>query len=486
MKDIINSYIEFDSTMLNPNKKDYLRSNQSVKNLNIVNNIKEKEDLNFSKCTDYQQSMLNSFFTKIILDQIYERGNDITSLENNQIIFLFLLDNSLLEKYFDLFGYFVNVDYTLIQLYAIARKKNVSIELNEKYISFIYKYIEIEKFSNFISKILKNKKTFDNLFKCQNINNKYIEDLYGILEYLMNNLSNNDNNNSTQIIQILNQILDNINHFYQINPNFANLQLYLCGKIIKSVMKNIKLNDNKSGNISSVENNNSNVNDSFQNNSILEGIYSLILPKYVNIVYNSFNSVFNNNDNKIGLDYSLDNLYLSFNLVIDFISNANKNNNKYYELLSSKIDSNALKFFSDLLSFNKYSDYLVNNNFSSFYIQRYEELGADIIYKKFLDNLFLFALFRGKLDEKNLKSVIIELFGDFKDKQKNQDFKRLGYLACYFLNSIRKDNNNAMNKSNNDTLMFFGDYSIISSIGERFKEDEKSLSKKSTNQSNFK
>jgi hypothetical protein len=78
MKDIINSYIEFDSTMLNPNKKDYLRSNQSVKNLNIVNNLKEKEDLHFSKCTEYQQSMLNSFFTKIILDQIYERGNDIT------------------------------------------------------------------------------------------------------------------------------------------------------------------------------------------------------------------------------------------------------------------------------------------------------------------------------------------------------------------------------------------------------------------------
>ena len=110
----------------------------------------------------------------------------------------------------------------------------------------------------------------------------------------------------------------------------------------------------------------------------------------------------------------------------------------------------------------------------------------DIIYKKFLDNLFLFALFRGKLDEKNLKSVIIELFGDFKDKQKNQDFKRLGYLACYFLNSIRKDSNITINKGNNDTLMFFGDYSIISSIGERFKEDEKSLSKKTPNQSNFK
>ena len=480
MKDIINSYIEFDSTMLNPNKKDYLRSDQSVRNLNIINNLKEKEDFIFSKYTDYQQSMLNSFFTKIFLNHIYEKG----TLENNQIIFLFLLDNSLLEKYFDLFGYFVNVDYTLIQLYAIVRKKNVSIELNEKYISFIYKYIEINKFSNFIAKVLKNKKTFDNLFKYQNINNKYIEDLYEILEYVMNNLSKNDNNNCIQIVQIFNQILDNINHFYLINPNFANMQLCLCGKIIKSVIKNIKLYDNKSGNVSIVENSNSNVNDTIQNNSFLEGIYSSILPNYVNIVYNTINSVFNNKDNKIGLDYSLDNLYLSFNLVIDFISSANKN--KYYELLTNKIDPNALKFFSDLLSFNKYNDYPVNNNFSSFFIQRYEELGGDIIYKRFLDNLFLFALFRGKLDEKNLKSVIIELFGDFKENQKNLDFKRLGYLACYVLNSTRKDSNNTMNKSNNDSLMFYGDYSIVSSIGERFKEDEKSLTKKTPNQSNFK
>lgn len=482
MKDIINSYIEFDSAMLNPNKIDYLRNNPNIRNLNIIKNLKGKEDLNFAKFDEFQMSMLNSFFTKIFLDHIYEKDNDITTLENNQIIFLFLLDNSLLEKYFDLFGYFINIDSTLIQLYSIARKKNISIELNEKYINFINKYIEIDSFNFFITKVLKNKKTFDKLFKYQNINNKYIEDLYGILESIIKN----NNVNCTQIVQILNQILENTNHFYNINPNFANMQLYFCGKIIKLVMENIKIYDNQNGNISGVENNNSNVNDIIQDNSILEGIYSTILPIYVNIVYSTINSLFSNKENKIGLDYSLDNLYLSFNLVIDFISNANKNNHKYYELLSAKTDPNALKFFSELLSFNKYNDYLVNNNFSSFYIKRYEELGSDIIYKKFLDNLFLFALFRGKLDEKSLKSVIIELFGDFKDKQKNQDFKRLGYLACYFLNSIRKDSNNTMNKSNNDILMFFGDYSIISSIGERFKEDEKSLSKKTPNQPNFK
>jgi len=88
-------------------------------------------------------------------------------------------------------------------------------------------------------------------------------------------------------------------------------------------MKNIKLYKNKSGNISNVENNNSNVNDRIQSNSFLEGIYSLTLLNYVNILYNEINSIFNNENNKIGLDYSLDNLYLSFKLVINFISNEN-------------------------------------------------------------------------------------------------------------------------------------------------------------------
>jgi len=58
--------------------------------------------------------MINSFFTKIFLDQIYEKDNDAIALENNQIISLFFLDNSLLEMFFDLFGYFINVDYSLI------------------------------------------------------------------------------------------------------------------------------------------------------------------------------------------------------------------------------------------------------------------------------------------------------------------------------------------------------------------------------------
>ena len=91
--------------------------------------------------------------------------------------------------------------------------------------------------------------------------------------------------------------------------------------------------------------------------------------------------------------------------------------------------------------------------------------------------MFLFMLFKGKLDEKNLKSVIIEIYDEFKDNEKGDDFKKIEYLIFYFLSSIKKDSSNA-NKNNNNTSMNYGDFSMISSIGERFKEDEKSLQKK--------
>jgi hypothetical protein len=94
--------------------------------------------------------------------------------------------------------------------------------------------------------------------------------------------------------------------------------------------------------------------------------------------------------------------------------------------------------------------------------------------KQFLEYLFLFTLFTIKLDEKNLKSVINEL------SSLNEDYQIFKNLAFYFLNSIKKDANG--NKLNNNTSMNFGDLSIISSIGERFKEDEK---KKNVNQLNL-
>ena len=49
----------------------------------------------------------------------------------------------------------------------------------------------------------------------------------------------------------------------------------------------------------------------------------------------------------------------------------------------------------------------------------------DTIAKKFLDNMFLFMLFKEKLDEKNLKSVIIQIYDEFKDNEKGDDFKKI-------------------------------------------------------------
>ena len=135
-----------------------------------------------------------------------------------------------------------------------------------------------------------------------------------------------------------------------------------------------------------------------------------------------------------------------------------------------------MNFISNLLVFNKYKDYIVNINFYNTFKEKYSDV-KNLISKHFCEYLILFSLFKGKLDEKNLKSVIIKIFDEFKDNQVDEDFKKIEYLIFYFLSSIKKDNVNA-NKSNNNTSMNCGDFSILTSIGERFKEDEKSLQKK--------
>ena len=484
MKDIINSFIEFDSLMLNPTKN-YLNNNKNqinYKNENIINKLLAHGDKILSECDDNQKSMINSFFTKMLLDEIFEINNNKLQLENTQVIFLFLLDNSFLEKYFDMYGYFINIDYTLVQLYSIIRKKNVSEELNEKYIRFINKYIEIDKFNNYVMRILNNKKTFDNLFKCKNINNNYIIDLYKIIENVMNNLSNNINEKSdtgilkSKIINIFNAILQHVDNLYTVNNNFGNIELYLCGKVIKTVIKNLnnlinQINKNPNNSVD----NNSNVIE--QINIILEDIYTVILPKYINSFYSRISTLFENSkDKKINLDYTLDNICLSFYTIIEIIS-GNENNKKLTDILSNKLKPDINNFFLNLTLFNKFNDYPINiNNFSKSFIEAYKNDNSTekTIYKKFLEYLYLFALLRGKLDEKNLKSVIIDLL------ELKEDYIQFKNLTCYFLSSIKKDITG--NKFNNNTSMNFGDFSIISSIGERFKEDDK---KKNTNQLNF-
>jgi hypothetical protein len=489
MKDIINNFIEFDSKMLSPSKN-ALKKNSSKNKVgfkfdNIINKLVEHGDKSLSGYADNQKILINSFFTKMLIDELFEKNNPLITYEKNQILFLFLLDNSILNKLIDLFGYFINIDYTLVQLYSIIRKKNISDELNDKYIHFIQKYIDIENFGNYIVRSLKNKKTFDNLFKCKNINIKYIFVLFNVIENVINNLANNinDNNYSSQggnIIYIFNEILEHISIFFSINFNFANTELYLYGKIVRTLIKNLnKKNTNLQNNKNATpnneqENNNSNVIN--QINTIIEQLYSLILPKFICIYYKYVISIFNEKDKKLYIDYSLDNIYLTFYLILDIISSS-KDENNYYNILSEKVEPDIINFFSNLLEFNKYNDYLINVNFYNYFKDKYIALSNDTIAKKLLDNMFLFMLFKGKLDEKNLKSVIIQIYDEFKDNEKGDDFKKIEYLIFYFLSSIKKDNSNA-NKNNNNTSMNYGDFSLISSIGERFKEDEKSLQKK--------
>ena len=209
----------------------------------------------------------------------------------------------------------------------------------------------------------------------------------------------------------------------------------------------------------------------------LQSKYIQLFSQNILIVFKRISNIFDKKkDKKINLDYSLDNLYLSFYLIIEIISEKDSNKN-YSDILSSKINPDINNFFLNLSLFTKNSNVPINiSNFTKTFITVYKKtnFSENTIYTKFLEYLFLFALFMGKLDEKNLKSVIIDLL-ELKEECKN--FRN---LACYFLNSIKKDLSG--NKLNNNTSMNYGDFPIISNIGERFKEDEK---KKNANQLNL-
>ena len=144
MKDILNSFIELDSNILNGNKI-ALMKNKTIftkldRNKIRINELKYTVEKEFLEYTENQKNMINSFFTKMFLDEIFEKKYPVKSFEKTNIIFLFLLDTSLLDKYFSSFDYFINIDYTLVQLYSILRNQNLSIRLNEKIINFIKKY----------------------------------------------------------------------------------------------------------------------------------------------------------------------------------------------------------------------------------------------------------------------------------------------------------------------------------------------------------
>lgn len=470
MKDIISNYIDIDSNILNKGKKINKKTGFIYKIDNVVSKMKEKI---LNKPEDEIKS-INSFFSKIFTDEIYERNEPSKNLEKNQIIFIFLLDNSLMEKLFESFYYFVNINYSMIQLYSIQRYKNLPVEFNVKYIDFINK--NIGYVGNHVLKILSNKKTFNLLFKTQNINNKYMFILFNIIENIMTNLTNNsknENDNLQLLKNSLNLIIDYLESFYSIEQNLSNLVFYIFGKLIKTLLK--------------ILNEKSKQENQEQTNATIDDFYKSIIPKYIELLYKRILSVFDKNNTTINFEYSLYDIYKSFYLVLEIISGVNIQDNKYYNLLQGLINSDILNFFDGFKSFDRGSDNSINENFLNIFKEKYVKTQNEEILKKFLENLFLFILVTAKLDEKNIKNIILDLFGEFKDKKENEIFKNLAYVACYILSTIRKDNNKDNNKNkNNLNLLKYGDYIIICGIGGRFKEDEKSLIKKVASTSNLK
>jgi len=307
------------------------------------------------------------------------------------------------------------------------------------------------------------------LYKSKYISIDYINNLYNISGIILNNIATNLNehkniNINDILINILLKIIEHINEFYKINPNYANLELHLFGKIVRSIIS--KLNEK-------LEIHDNNTEDNPKINSTIELIYSSILPKYIKRIYDIIMEIFDDK-NKNNFEYELDNVFNSFSIVIDIISKTDKKN---FDILSSKIENNIFHFFLIFLVFNQHNQYLINLSYFTSFREKYSECKNNSIYKKFLEYLYLFSLLKGKQDEKNLKSVIIEFFGECKeDNQTKEDLRKYGYLACYILSTIKKDQFIG-NKNNNKTIFNIGDFSIIKSIGERFKDDEKSIQK---------
>ena len=451
MKDIINSYIEFDSLIIG-NKNSIINNKKNSLKLyekkNILNELKRSEEKSLSEYNENFKIMFNSFFTKLFLNEIFEKNNSMKSFQNKQIIFFFLLDSSFLDKYFNLFGHLINIDYTLIQIYSFIRTKTLSIETNEKIINFINKNFQLDNFGNLFIGIISNKKIFNSFYKYTNINRNYIYNLYNITKNIVNNLimhMNEYKNINENLFVFLNNIFEHINNFYKINPNLSNLELYLLGKIINETISNLKKN----------------IQNEIENNSLIESFYSQVVPKYMKSIFNIFQNIDNKN---INFEYSLDNAFFSFLIATEIISDI-IDNKKYYDILSSNLESNILNLFKE---FHSYKNVIDLNYFSLFH-EKYIEYRNDVHKKEFLEYLYLFSLLKGKQDEKN--------FGEYKDEQKKEDFKKLGYITCYFLSSIKKDSS-ISNKGKINMNINPGDFSIIRSIGERFKDIEKFLQKK--------
>ena len=326
--------------------------------------------------------------------------------------------------------------------------------------------------------MMNNEKIFNSFFKYKNISELYIYNLYDIIKYIISKLFLNLKENEGIIQKSMNifiKIIEYINKHYKINQNLANLEFYLLGKIILEMEEKVK----KYLAESQIEEDNSNGNEKAKENitqinsiSFLSTFYSSVFPEYIKSIYNILSKDLDNKS--IAIENKLDNVFLSFYIVLNLLSDE-KNIN---EILSTKIiNVEIVKFFQEFQCFNINKQYLiVNLKYFELFFEKYIKLRDDPSKKIFLDYFYLFSLLKGKHEEKNLKSVAIEFFGEYEDNRTKEDFKKYGFITCYFLSSIKKDSTNG-NKNSNEIMINYIDFSFIKNIGERFKDDEKSLKK---------
>ena len=471
MKDLIANCLEYDSLILNPSKTYYTTDNGSekydeFKYLNVDNkNI--HPDLNSNK--------INSFFSQIFANEIFENNSPLLLFSDNQIFFLCLLDIDILSNYLKIFGNLFNFDYLLIQLYSIIRKKECPKEYNEKFIQFIKEYLDIDNVFSFITKIISNNKTFIHLCKIENISSDYIKNLFEIVESITENLL--IHNNIDIISKILNELISylsyitNKTNLNEITDNknekigLINEQILLVGKILNLVANNVlaKLHsDNSNENI-----HNKPIADIEQIKVFLDNICNNNIISYIKCYYDILKYVFD--EKKNSFECPLENIFSSFYIIQDFISNEEFN---IIENIKSNTDVSNF--------FNRYLDLKTKElNMPLIETITKEYANFDNLNRKFIDYLFIFLLINGKNDERNIKNYILNLFDE--KFIENYDIKKFGYICLYFLFLNKKDNINTAVKNKGvikNTSILFGDLTIYINIGERFKENEKNLQKK--------
>ena len=444
-------------------------SNQLFDKINDINtnNVNNNQAMN-STNKDIQMR-INTCFSKFFFKEITDLTNK-KSIELNQIFFIFCLDNEIFNKYYSSFSDFYDFDYISLEFYSLVRNKNCILDFKEKFLEFLKNFNFIENINVFSLRILSQEKTFEKLIsKCDNHSDKSISILYDIIILLLNNLLKyNSFQNYTEktIINILNNICLYINELISLSKNNNKIseilfkELYYLGKII-----NLILYEHLSSDSNTSKNKKFNINPKLQ--KVLSSFLSQeIIPKYIKSFFSSLNYAFQSE-----MNYSLQNIYDSFYFIIDFLEDINIKN----EILNKIDKEKEIIGFINEYSFFKTNE-VTNNGMNKLLINYSKYLNnGNLLYKNFSEYLFLFVIRNSKYSTEKIMNELILIFMDenndngFKDLY---DKKKFAYL-CYYYLIYKRNGNPILNDKNylEKIKINFGDFDLVTNIGERFKVD---------------